>query len=259
MSGGSDHQREKGRGDPENHARRAHNQLLPTASGAGKLLFVDAFSGIAGDMLVGALLDLGVPMATIKAALDPLPLSGYEIQTERVERSGIAACRFWVSIEGNQPSRHWPAIRSLLEAASPLPGGARQLALRAFEILARAEAEVHGTDSDAVHFHEVGAVDSIVDMVAAAVALDHLGARVVGSPLPLGRGFVQTRHGCMPAPAPATVLCLRGIPTHDAGIDGELVTPTGAALLTAAASDFARWPVQAERDIQSLVSRIRSP
>ncbi len=219
-----------------------------TGNGAGKLLFIDAFSGIAGDMLVGALLDLGVPLDTVESALGPLPLSGYEIQTERVERSGIAATRFCVSVSETQPSRDWAAIRALLEAAGHLPEGARDLCLRAFEILARAEAEVHGTTPEAVHFHEVGAVDSIVDMVAAAVALDQLGARVVGSPLPLGRGLIQTRHGPMPAPAPATVLCLRGIPTYDAGIDDELVTPTGAALLAAAAAGYTRWPsLRAER------------
>jgi len=242
MSGGGHHRQNEGRSDPGNDARQARKRPLPAGSGVGKLLFVDAFSGIAGDMLVGALLDLGVPIGTIEAALDPLPLSGYKIQTSWIERSGIAATRFQVVVTENQPARDWADIRTLLEAAEQLPEGARGLALRAFEILARAEAEVHGTSPEAVHFHEVGAVDSVVDTVAAAVALDYLGALVMGSPLPVGRGLIQTRHGPLPAPAPATVLCLRGVPTYEAGIDEELVTPTGAALLTAAASGYTRWP-----------------
>src|SRR5262249_45580864 len=122
------------------------------------------------------------------------------------------------------------------------PAGARELALRAFRILAEAEAAVHGVALERVHFHEVGAVDSIVDIVAAAIALDYVGAEVVCAPLPMGRGFVRSQHGMLPSPAPATLLCLAGVPTYDAGIDAELVTPTGACLVKATAARFARWP-----------------
>jgi uncharacterized protein (TIGR00299 family) protein len=254
MSHGADHEHGRGSHDAGEAAhgsqgeRPGRNQPLPPGSGEHKLLFVDAFSGISGDMMVAALVDLGVPTEVMKAALEPLPLTGYELQYDRVQRSGIEATRFRVEVASEQPSRDWAAIRAMLEGATHLPRGAQQLALRAFELLARAEAEVHGTSPDRVHFHEVGAVDSIVDVVAAAVGLDHLGARVIGSPLPMGRGLIRTRHGAMPSPAPATVLCLRGIPTHYAGIDAELVTPTGASLLATAASGFSRWPsIEAER------------
>jgi uncharacterized protein (TIGR00299 family) protein len=151
-------------------------------------------------------------------------------------------------VDREQPQRDYAAIRVLLEAAKGLPDGARAIALDAFRLLAEAEAEVHGTSVERVHFHEVGAVDSIVDIVAAAIGFDHLAAAVECSPLPLGRGFVRTQHGNLPCPAPATLLCLRGVPTYDAGIDGELVTPTGACLVRAVAERFTRWPsVRPER------------
>jgi uncharacterized protein (TIGR00299 family) protein len=206
------------------------------------VLFLDAFSGIAGDMLAAALIDLGVPQTVIRAALETLPLDGYELRVVRRVRSGIAACGFVVDVRQAQPARDYAAIRALLHAAAGLSEGARRLALRAFEVLATAEARVHGTSVERVQFHEVGAVDSIVDVVAAAVALDHLGAEVVCSALPMGRGLIRAAHGPLPGPPPATVLCLEGVPTHDAGIDAELVTPTGACLVRAAAQRFARWP-----------------
>jgi hypothetical protein len=211
-------------------------------AGAGKLLFIDAFSGIAGDMLLAALVDLGVPRAAIEQGLRGLGLAGYELRFSRKMRSGIAALGLYVHVEQPQPARDYAQIRAMLEAATTLAGGARRLALSAFRLLAEAEAEVHGTSIERVHFHEVGAVDSIVDVTGAAIALDHLGADVVCSPLPIGRGFVQTQHGPLPSPAPATLLCLRGVPTYDANVDAELVTPTGACLVRAAAREFVRWP-----------------
>lgn len=217
-------------------------QPLARGAGTGKLLFVDAFSGAAGDMLVAALVDLGVPRAVIARGLQALPLSGYELRFVQRVRSGIAARGLRVEVTFDQPARDYAQIRGMLEAAAGLPEGARRLSLAAFRLLAEAEAEVHGTSIDRVHFHEVGAVDSIVDIVAAAIAFDHLDAKVVCSPLPMGRGIVQSQHGPLPCPAPATLLCLRGVPTYDAGIDAELVTPTGACLLRSVASEFARWP-----------------
>ena len=127
-------------------------------------------------------------------------------------------------------------------ASARLMKGAREIAERAFRLLAEAEADVHGMEVEDVHFHEVGAVDSIVDIVGVAAALDYLGAGVLCSPLPMGRGTVRAQHGVLPLPAPATVSCLRGVPTFDAGIDGELVTPTGACLVAATAAGFPRWP-----------------
>lgn len=229
-------------GDGHVHASAGpRNAPLARGAGANKLLFLDAFSGIAGDMLVAALLDLGVPRAPIDEALAALPVSGYRIRTFDVSRSGIVAMRFVVEVDRGQPQRTYAAIRTMLESAQ-LPDGARALALRAFRILGEAEADVHRIPIEEVHFHEVGAVDSIVDTVACAVALDWLGARVVCSPLPMGRGFVQAQHGILPVPAPATVMALRGVPTVDTASSAELVTPTGACLVAACASSFARWP-----------------
>jgi len=136
----------------------------------------------------------------------------------------------------------------MIEQAVHLEKNAQQLALRAFRTLAQAESEVHGVNIEDVHFHEVGAVDSIVDIVAAAVCFDYIGAKVIWSPLPLGRGMVTCAHGALPLPAPATILCLRDVPTFDAGIDGEFVTPTGACLVAATATAFSRWPaIKSER------------
>jgi uncharacterized protein (TIGR00299 family) protein len=210
-------------------------------SGRGKVLFIDAFSGVAGDMLVAALLDLGVPRSVIDNALAVLPLGGYRIELGSAVRSGIVARRFMVHVDERQPERDYAQIRAMLEAAD-LSAGTRAIALDAFRTLAQAEATVHRVPVDDVHFHEVGAVDSIVDIVASAAALDWLGATVIASPLPMGRGTVRARHGVLPLPAPATVECLRGAPTYDAGIDAELVTPTGACLVATCARTYARWP-----------------
>jgi uncharacterized protein (TIGR00299 family) protein len=206
------------------------------------VLYLDAGSGLAGDMIVAALLDLGIPESVLHSALAGLDVRGYQLRVEGVKRSSIAARRFIVQVDTAQPSRDYAAIVRLLESADSLTPGARSLALRAFEILARAEARVHDCPIEAVHFHEVGAVDSIVDIVAAAVGFDYLGADVVCSPLPLGRGSTRSAHGIIPLPAPATVLCLVGVPTYDAGIAAELVTPTGACLIASVAREFGGWP-----------------
>lgn len=215
---------------------------LPRGAGLHKLLYLDAPSGLAGDMLLAALLDLGVPEAVLRDGLSGLGVEGYELHVKRVWRSSIAGRHVSVQLTSPQPSRDYAAIVKLLTAAASLTDGARRLALKAFEILARAEARVHACALEAVHFHEVGAVDSIVDTVGAAIALDYLGARVVCSPLPLGRGTTQSQHGTIPLPAPATLLCLAGVPTYDAGLAAELVTPTGACLVAAAAESFGPWP-----------------
>jgi uncharacterized protein (TIGR00299 family) protein len=222
----------------------AHAPKAPLSRGAGrgKTLFIDAFSGIAGDMLVGALIDLGVPEQMLRDSLSTLPIDGYELRLARRERGGLSALSLDVIALREQPSRDYAEIRAMIEGARAIPDGARVLAARAFAVLAEAEAAVHGTRVDDVHFHEVGAIDSIVDTIASALALDFLGASVVCSPLPMGRGFTRSAHGPLPLPAPATLHCLTGVPTYDSGLDVELVTPTGACLVRAAARGFARWP-----------------
>jgi uncharacterized protein (TIGR00299 family) protein len=214
---------------------------LERGCGEGKILFLDASSGIAGDMTVAALVDLGVPFSEVIAAIGSLGLEGFSIEVSRGFAGAIGASRFDVSINRAQPERSYAQIDALL-ARAPLNARTQSLARAIFRRLAEAEAEVHRVAVADVHFHEVGAVDAIVDIVGAAACFDFIGGNVMASPLPLGRGSVKCRHGVIPLPAPASVLCLRGVPTYDAGIDGELVTPTGAAIIATAASAFSGWP-----------------
>lgn len=214
---------------------------LSEGAGAGKTLFFDTFSGIAGDMTVAALVDLGVPFDIVERAISALRLDGVTPRIERAEVGSIGALRFDVVVTKAQAHRHYPDIDALI-AKAKLPGPAKSLARSIFKTLGTAEAEVHRIPIEDVHFHEVGAADAIVDIVAAAACISYLGADVVCAPLPLGRGFVKSEHGPLPLPAPATVLCLRGVPTYDPGIARELVTPTGAAIVANAAKSFSEWP-----------------
>lgn len=211
-------------------------------------MFFDAFSGVAGDMTVAALLDLGVPRGVVDQSLSALPLEGYRIEAEAAAIGAIGATRFNVHVEAGQPQRSYALIERMLNDA-PLDAHTKALSRRVFRLLAEAEARVHRVPVDAVHFHEVGAVDSIVDIVAAAAGIAHLGALVVSAPLPMGRGFAMTQHGRIPLPAPAVLECVRGVPTYDAGIEGELVTPTGAALVVALADRYVQWP---ELEVESV-------
>jgi uncharacterized protein (TIGR00299 family) protein len=192
-------------------------------------------------MIVSALVDLGVPREVVVRAVDLVGMTGYGLSFGRKHSSGISATTFSVDVHGLQPQRTYSEIRRLLERSS-LESGTKERALRTFARLAAAEARVHGIAVEDVHFHEVGAVDAIADVVGSAAALDYLGAKVVVSPLPMGRGFVKAAHGVLPLPAPAAVECLAGLATYDAGIDVELVTPTGAAIVGAHAQGSHRWP-----------------
>jgi pyridinium-3,5-bisthiocarboxylic acid mononucleotide nickel chelatase len=192
-------------------------------------------------MTVAALVDLGVPFSAVIDAVGRLGLRGFSIEILPGFAGAIGASRFEVTVDRAQPERSYGQIDELLAKADLAPR-TRSLARAIFRRLAEAEAEVHRVDVADVHFHEVGAVDAIVDIVGAAACFDYLGAEVVASPLPLGRGSVECRHGVIPLPAPAAVLCLRGVPTFDAGIEAELVTPTGAAIVATAAGSFTGWP-----------------
>jgi pyridinium-3,5-bisthiocarboxylic acid mononucleotide nickel chelatase len=209
--------------------------------GKGKTLFFDAFSGVAGDMTIAALVDLGVPFAVLENAFEELPLSGFHAHLGHVHRSGIVATTFDVHVEEKQPERTYGAIDGML-AECGLPERTKALARRIFRRLGEAEANVHKMPLEDVHFHEVGGVDAIIDIVGAAAAVEWIGASVVATPLPMGRGFVNARHGILPLPAPAVVDCLRGVPTYPAALDAELVTPTGAAIVATIAERFERWP-----------------
>ena len=223
------------------HIHPVRLPLLEQGAGAGKILFFDAFSGVAGDMTIAALLDLGVPLLVIERAVSALPLEGVFLERGHKHRSGIVATSFEVHVDSPQPERTYASIDAMLEAA-PLEADVRTLARRIFRRLGEAEAAVHRMPLEEVHFHEVGAVDAIVDIVGSAAALVYLGAEVRGAPLPMGRGFVKARHGILPLPAPAAIECLRGVPTYGVELDAELVTPTGAAIVATAATSFERWP-----------------
>ncbi len=207
-----------------------------------KILYIDAFSGVSGDMFLGALIATGLDPAAVQDEIDRLGI-GARLSVDRMNRNGIEAVNISVVTQGKEKTeRDYAGIRGLLESRMS-PGRARETALTIFELLARAEGRVHGRDAEHVHFHEVGAVDSIVDIVGAAMGLAALGpARVFCCPLPLGRGFVTTRHGVLPLPAPATIELLSGVPVVDAGVDEELVTPTGAAIVKAVVETFSGIP-----------------
>jgi uncharacterized protein (TIGR00299 family) protein len=223
------------------HASAPTRPDLTRGAGAGKVLFLDAPSGLAGDMIIAALVDLGVPANVIESAVATLGLTGFHLHFGTRVRSSIVATAFDVHVDAGQPTRTYGSIRAMIDAA-PLADGIKTRAQRTFRRLAEAEAKVHRTPIDDVHFHEVGAVDAIVDVVGSAAALDFLGAELVVSPLPMGRGFTKSAHGTIPLPPPAVVECLAGFPTYDAGIDFEFVTPTGAAIVGAHASSASRWP-----------------
>lgn len=202
------------------------------------ILYLDCIGGVAGDMLLAALIDAGAPVPDLSG----LGVEGLTVETGKAERHGIMATTVSVTGAPGQPHRHWSSIRAQLDAAD-LPPKARERAQKAFERLAIAEGKVHGIDPEQVHFHEVGAVDAIGEVVGVALALEHLQpTKIVCSPLPLGRGFVQAAHGRLPLPAPATLTLLEGAPVTGVDADMELVTPTGAALVAALADEFGRIP-----------------
>ena len=207
------------------------------------LAYFDCFSGISGDMTLGALVDAGVSIDALRAELAKLNLSGYEIKAEKVKRSGLAATKVHVLLDGKkQPARYLTDIRKLIEASS-LSSSVKEKSMNIFERLARAEATVHGTSLDNVHFHEVGAVDAIVDIAGSIIGLEMLGiSNVAASPINLGSGTIKTLHGTLPVPAPATAELLRGIPSYGSTIPFELTTPTGAVILSAVSSFFGPMP-----------------
>ena len=207
-----------------------------------RIAYLDAFSGISGDMTVGALVHAGLPLAAIRDAIATLGLHDVEVDAESVSRSGIRATKFHVRVHGEHADhahghghRSWADIRELLRR-SALPEPARATALAVFAGLAEAEGRVHGVPPERVEFHEVGALDAIVDVVGAALGFTHLGADAVHvAALPLGRGRVHAAHGPLPVPAPAVVELLRGRPVRLEDGEAELVTPTGAAIVAALA------------------------
>jgi uncharacterized protein (TIGR00299 family) protein len=209
------------------------------------VLYFDCFSGISGDMVLGALLDAGLPFDGLKTALGSLALSGCEVDARRVVRAGVSATKFVVQEHGDggvHPHRHLSGIFKLIDGSALSPDG-RDRAKVLFRRLAEAEAAVHDMPVEKVHLHEVGAVDSIIDVVGAVYALDWFHAdRIVSSPLNVGGGTVKSAHGLLPVPAPATVRLLGDAPIYSGDVQKELVTPTGALIVSSYAAAFGPVP-----------------
>jgi uncharacterized protein (TIGR00299 family) protein len=216
---------------------------------SAKIAYLDCFSGISGDMFLAALLDAGLQSDLLMNAIIALPFEGYEISTSTYDDKGIRGTRLEVTLnDQRQPTRHLSDITKMIHA-SQLSDRVKETALAIFQTLAEAEATVHGTSVNKVHFHEVGAVDSIIDIVGAAVGVEVLGIeQLYASPLPMTTGTVQSAHGILPVPAPATLEILRRVsaPWKPNPAEGELVTPTGAAILATLAR-FEMPPIAIER------------
>jgi len=207
-----------------------------------RIAYFDCFSGVSGNMILGALLDAGLPLDDLRRELNKLPLSGYGIEAAHVTKQGLAGIYVEVRVEEEQPERTLGDILAVI-AQSALPEQVKERSQRIFTRLAAAEGKVHDQDAEAVRLHEVGAVDAMVDVVGTAIGLQLLGIdRVECSPLNLGHGFVRARHGVLPVPAPATLELLRGVPVYSLGTAHELVTPTGAAIVASLAARFGPLP-----------------
>ncbi|MFQ5328424.1 MAG: nickel pincer cofactor biosynthesis protein LarC [Thermodesulfobacteriota bacterium] len=207
-----------------------------------KRAYIDCMAGISGDMVLGALIDLGVGIGKLRSELRKLPIDGYTISAKEESRHSITGTRVTVKVKGQQPSRSFRAIRAVIEESS-LSDGVRERSCATFRNLAIAEAKIHGCAVDDVHFHEVGAVDSIIDIVGAAIGMEALDiGEVTASPVPSGSGWVNTMHGQMPVPAPATLELLIGIPVTPSPVEREVTTPTGAAILKSVAGGFGTMP-----------------
>jgi uncharacterized protein (TIGR00299 family) protein len=210
-----------------------------------KVAYLDCFAGIAGDMLLAALIDAGSEVGAIREALAGLPVTGWRLDVQRVLRNGISAAKLSVApVEGAELPHHL-GYRELAEAirAGGLSERATQQALAVLTAITQAEASVHGKPVEEVHFHEVGGIDTLVDVAGAAVALELLGVeRVASGPIPLSHGFVECAHGRLPVPPPAVTELVKGVPTVPLDIDGETVTPTGAALAVTLADSFGPPP-----------------
>ena len=213
-----------------------------------RVLYFDCFSGVAGDMVLGALLDAGLPFESLKQALGSLALDDCEVSVRRVVRAGVSATKFVVqestddNAKGGHRHRHLAGIFKLIDASALSPEG-RDRAKALFQRLAEAEAAIHEMPIEKVHLHEVGAVDSIIDIVGAVYALDWFHAdRIVCSPLNVGGGMVKSAHGTIPVPAPATVKLLGDAPIYSGEVQKELVTPTGALIVSSYATSFGPVP-----------------
>jgi uncharacterized protein (TIGR00299 family) protein len=208
-----------------------------------RVCYLDCFSGISGNMVLGALVDIGLPKSILLEEVAKLGVEPFDIEVKRNERMRIYGTHVKVRVkEDDGPQRSYREIKRMIEE-SPLDQPVKDRSLDIFHRLATAEAKIHGEKIDEVHFHEIGALDSIVDVVGAAVGMNHLAIeRVFASRIPVGSGFVHGQHGRLPVPAPATLEILKGIPIYSSSLNEELVTPTGAAILTSLSGGFGDIP-----------------
>lgn len=211
-----------------------------------RVAFLDCFSGISGDMCLGALVGAGLDFELLNDELSKLPVEGYRLRYEKTAYSGIFAVNLFVDVDDSAHGhRHLRDIEGII-GKSTLPEEVKEKSKAVFRCIALAEANVHNTTVDHVHFHEVGAIDTIIDVVGTVLGLYVLGVKkVLVSPLPMGKGSVQCMHGIIPLPAPATleILCQKPIPVYGTDIDMELVTPTGAALAATLGEYYGQMPL----------------
>lgn len=208
-----------------------------------KIAYLDCLSGISGDMTLGALCDAGVDLASVQAGIDSLKLPSCKLTSAEVKRKGFRATKVTVEHEPEQAHRHLHHITDMIDAADAMTARQKDLAKRIFTKLGEAEAKVHGTTIRKVHFHEVGAVDSIADICGAAIAWDLLGVdKIFCSPIPTGRGFIEIAHGRCSVPAPATAELLQGVPLAESIVEFELTTPTGAAICATLVDGYGPLP-----------------
>jgi hypothetical protein len=214
-----------------------------------KIAYFDCFSGVSGDMILGALIDAGLDPGGIRKTLAGIPLSGYEITAEKIVKNGIAGTRFNVATSGKQRERNLPDILKIIDESS-LKEAVKKSAGDIFRNIARVEAAIHSKKIEEIHFHEIGAVDSIIDIAGACAALDMMGIdQVQCSRINVGEGFVKCEHGLLPVPAPATASLLLGVPVYSSGVQAELATPTGAAIIAHFAGRYGPLPDMKVRSV----------
>jgi uncharacterized protein (TIGR00299 family) protein len=207
-----------------------------------KILFFDCFSGASGDMILGALIDAGASFEALSEQIKSLKIDGYSISRQKKKSSGISATKFIVNIEKDQPERNFSDIKDLI-ARSGLSDFVKEKSIETFRIIAESEALIHGNEPDLIHFHEIGAVDSIIDIAGSFIGIENLGMpSCSSSPVPVSCGEIKTQHGTLPLPAPATAGILRNVPVVSAPESFEYVTPTGASILKAICEKFGSFP-----------------
>lgn len=207
-----------------------------------KVAYFDCFSGVSGDMILGSLIDAGLDISLLQTELAKLQVSGWNISAQKVLKNGITGTQFTVNATGDHHHRGLSDILDIIQKSS-LKSSVKHSSAEIFRKIARVEATIHGIDIEEVHFHEIGAIDSIIDVAGACAAFDLMGIEAVyASRVNVGEGFVKTSHGLLPVPAPATAGLLAGVPIYSSGVEAELATPTGAAILTHYAKEFGPLP-----------------